>query len=364
MNYHEDLKAFVDGELSPARTEDIRQAIARDPALAAEVEEMRSLSAVFRAVPQPEPHGLDDTLRALRLAEPKAARRSPWAWWLGISLAGAGGLVMMLTSLDNPGAASDSAGFASASREAASPMAGDSAKENAKRYVAKAESQERDLSLRNETTNKAVTVPAPPTVQRIRGKVEQKQTGRKAVEKAEAVTPEPSLPEVLPSVKDEVPVASIAPAEPEVELKVPSLEEGRAELLAFATENKSKLVESEDKETKTLVLEVPEDQLEAVLAKLKLLPKMMAEKRKRAQFAAPAAAGPGGPGGGGFGGAVGGAGAAPVAAETKAQSDAKGVAPTPKKPERKIKIILIVPKPAVPKKDDEANSGSPLAVSL
>lgn len=67
MINRDDLKAYVDGELSPMQMAEVRDAIDRDPVLAREVEELSRLTHTIRAsVPMPEVRGLDETLNALR----------------------------------------------------------------------------------------------------------------------------------------------------------------------------------------------------------------------------------------------------------------------------------------------------------
>jgi len=67
MINRDDLKAYVDGELSPVQMAAIRDAIDGDPVLAQEVEQISNLTHTIRAsVPMPEIRGLDETLSALR----------------------------------------------------------------------------------------------------------------------------------------------------------------------------------------------------------------------------------------------------------------------------------------------------------
>jgi hypothetical protein len=90
MSIRDDLKAYVDGELTPSREAEVRQALNADPALQAEVFELRQLSQAIRvSSTQPEPAGLESTLLALQNARRRDVRpRFPshrLAWGLGLA---------------------------------------------------------------------------------------------------------------------------------------------------------------------------------------------------------------------------------------------------------------------------------------
>lgn len=77
MNMREDLKAFVDNEISEADRVRILKELENNPELQAEVIELRQMSRMVREEAwQPEPVGLDRTLRALDGVK----RKRPW--WL------------------------------------------------------------------------------------------------------------------------------------------------------------------------------------------------------------------------------------------------------------------------------------------
>lgn len=77
MSLRDDLKAYVDGELPPMRMAEIRDAIERDPELAAEVRELEAIGRTLRAEAwQPTAAGLDETLRSLQ--RKRSAPRWPW----------------------------------------------------------------------------------------------------------------------------------------------------------------------------------------------------------------------------------------------------------------------------------------------
>lgn len=75
MSVPDDLKAYLDGELPPLRMAEIRDAIDADPALAEEVEQLRTLSTSLQAfAARPTVVGLEDTLSALG----RSKRRKSW----------------------------------------------------------------------------------------------------------------------------------------------------------------------------------------------------------------------------------------------------------------------------------------------
>ncbi len=71
MNVMEDLKAYLDGELSPEQRAEVESALERDEKLRRELEELRVLSRLIGdCVVQPEPVGLEQTLKALAKPAP------------------------------------------------------------------------------------------------------------------------------------------------------------------------------------------------------------------------------------------------------------------------------------------------------
>lgn len=93
MNPMEDLKAYVDGELSPARRKEIEAAMDQDERLRRELEEIRVLSRLIGdCVVQPEPVGLDSVLLALesrrRPSFFAALRKNPLQYGWAFALAG------------------------------------------------------------------------------------------------------------------------------------------------------------------------------------------------------------------------------------------------------------------------------------
>lgn len=79
MSIRDDLKAYVDGELSPERAAEVRAAVEADPALLQEVEFMKALGfEIKRLSVEPQPQGYEATLKAI-------GKRKP-VWWSPLNL--------------------------------------------------------------------------------------------------------------------------------------------------------------------------------------------------------------------------------------------------------------------------------------
>ena len=88
-----DVNAYVDGQLAPARVPAVEDAIARDPALAARVAELRAQSTALRDALDPWlDEALPDRLVAATAGPAARARRVPA--WLGLTAAAAASLVV------------------------------------------------------------------------------------------------------------------------------------------------------------------------------------------------------------------------------------------------------------------------------
>ncbi len=82
MNYQEDLKAFVDGELEPAHMDQVRAALETDPALKQEFQQLQALTMSLAVSPQfVTPIGMEETLAALRQRQ-KKPRFASWQFVL------------------------------------------------------------------------------------------------------------------------------------------------------------------------------------------------------------------------------------------------------------------------------------------
>lgn len=90
MSIREDLKAFVDGELSPERAAEVQAAIDLDPALREEVDFMKLLSTHIKsAASEAQVRGLDKALDAMPRPRPA------WTRWLAYSAVGAAGVFVL-----------------------------------------------------------------------------------------------------------------------------------------------------------------------------------------------------------------------------------------------------------------------------
>lgn len=90
----QDLKAFLDGELSPARTDEVRKALESDPLLAEEARLLKEIgTAVRQQAWQPAPVGLEATLA--KLSGSKVSRRNG-LWWFALPASLATGLFVLV----------------------------------------------------------------------------------------------------------------------------------------------------------------------------------------------------------------------------------------------------------------------------
>lgn len=89
MSIREDLKAYLDGELSEQRAAEVRSALEADPELRKEAEALKAISDTFRLVaPAPAPVGMDKTLEAVERAKglKRPAGRQLWGWALAAAV--------------------------------------------------------------------------------------------------------------------------------------------------------------------------------------------------------------------------------------------------------------------------------------
>jgi len=97
MSLHEDLKAYLDGELDSVRAEEVKTALERDPGLRRELSELRSLSEHLQgAAAEIRINGLEKTLAALERSD--RSRRSGierLLWGGGLAVAAAFVWVML-----------------------------------------------------------------------------------------------------------------------------------------------------------------------------------------------------------------------------------------------------------------------------
>src|SRR5581483_7959208 len=100
QNFAEDIKAYLDGELSPERAQQVRDAITSDADLAKEAAFMQKLSASIRAVNQ----GPVPKVSAPKRSPLKLLRLSPAFAWLAASAAVVAGTVGVVRHFTIPNA--------------------------------------------------------------------------------------------------------------------------------------------------------------------------------------------------------------------------------------------------------------------
>jgi hypothetical protein len=96
MNMNENLKAFIDNEVSDLERAQILKEMESNPQMQAEIIELRQMSRVIKEEAwQPQPVGLERTLNAL--SSPTAQKRR---WWINtLALIGAGACCLMLAAI-------------------------------------------------------------------------------------------------------------------------------------------------------------------------------------------------------------------------------------------------------------------------
>lgn len=87
MSIHNDLKAYVDGELSPGRAEEVERAVGADPVLAKEVEMLRGIGSQIKSMAsEAEVVGLERTISAVKSRRrPRDLRAVPLLLQLGFA---------------------------------------------------------------------------------------------------------------------------------------------------------------------------------------------------------------------------------------------------------------------------------------
>lgn len=92
VNYREDIKAYIDGELSPERAEQVRAEIETNSALREEFEFMKSVSSQIQVSAKvPEVRGFESAMQAVR-----PVRR--FNWRAGLAIAGVAILLLVFAS--------------------------------------------------------------------------------------------------------------------------------------------------------------------------------------------------------------------------------------------------------------------------
>jgi len=127
MNIRDEIKAYLDGELNDVDSQRVQKALAEDPTLQKEAEDMKLISrSIQQHAAAGQPEGAEDTLRRMQNMQ---VRRRPWAIRYAPALALAGclvlGMFMVGPMTRTAGKTVDAAAFpsdAEAKSEAAAPM--------------------------------------------------------------------------------------------------------------------------------------------------------------------------------------------------------------------------------------------------
>src|SRR3954453_4874777 len=90
-----DVNAYVDGQLAPSRAPAMEEALARDPALAARVAELRKQNAALRDAFDPWLSEAPPERLVAATAQPRGARRG-MPGWIGSAVAVAASLIVGL----------------------------------------------------------------------------------------------------------------------------------------------------------------------------------------------------------------------------------------------------------------------------
>jgi hypothetical protein len=259
MSIRDDLKAFVDGELTPSREAEIRQAIENDPALQAEVVELRQMSRALRAFAvAPEPVGMESTLLALAQHE---RRTRPWymgrRFTVGVGLAAS--VVLAIAMLPRLGAQSDASDFGTRSSVTMARTQRDGA--------AKAGA---DREAVTDTSSPSVEVPLEDTDAKQQS-FEEKSKGRAAGGGAPAAAAEATGANV-PAARDGI-VAGLPTLQADVILEVSDIDATVKALrgLAPLKAQEQRKSETDARESATVVLTVPSAQQDAALKRIKAM---------------------------------------------------------------------------------------------
>ena len=89
MSIHDDLKAYLDGELDSVREQEIKSALTRDPSLRRDLQEIQLIKeSLKRHAAKIQPYGLERTLNAINRKEKnKRLWEFRLAWGVGLALA-------------------------------------------------------------------------------------------------------------------------------------------------------------------------------------------------------------------------------------------------------------------------------------
>ena len=311
MSLHDDLKAYLDGELDLERSEEVRLAMDRDPNLRKEFEQLRLLGASVKScAANITPHGLEQTLAALeRKRKPAFAIGRGWMLGGAFALATAVVFFAILPVFESAKVAaknslafqSENATVASMAAEAksvggapASPMAdqmqapsADAAKSAPlPKFAAKTDQPvlgaDQNLSAKNiESTKKnlskvpAVVTPRFPTTtnqarEQVNDKAPRDASTKRAPSVTSAATPNTQKfePMMARRVSPKVSVVTLAFSSRDVGVAkvTDAIEKYRTPEMKSASRNRT--IQSGDRSS-TIEIEVDEDQADAVIESLR-----------------------------------------------------------------------------------------------
>jgi hypothetical protein len=279
MEFQEDLKAFLDGELDPMREELIRRALAERPELQQELDQVRAIGDCLRAEPQPVPHGLEETLISLQRGRP---RRSTPTWLFGLGFAGAAALAFaVFVRTASPDLSADSAVAMKSAAPVESGMLNRAVDKMADAAQAPRAAVSGATKAAPENPTKSLASPKAPKKNHsapVGGSVNTLKKGAEAPMTSPAASIEPSLLAITPHQDN-----------PPVELTVSSLAAAESLLAAINRDNKAVVIPEVEQagdsapspKRKEVLIEVAEDDLPKLLAELKKLPVLTDEALKQ-----------------------------------------------------------------------------------
>lgn len=257
----ENLKAYLDGELSEADRTRVQQAVDADPSLAQELETMRTLSEQIReSARQVATAGYARTLNAV-------TRRPNWLTGPRLSLmGGAVGLLALVFWVSRLGGSEDAAYAPVRSAEQAKVPADAVASSPA--YEGATGQAE---AMRKSAGAQAMRTPLPPSAR------SNAEVGGNLGANSVAVPPRPASPPVAPQLREVIRTAN-------VELRVKSVRQSVEVLSSFVggiggwVENSSSSEVDEGVAAANMTLRVPSNQFEATVAKAREQGEVQAEQ--------------------------------------------------------------------------------------
>jgi hypothetical protein len=265
VNPRENLKAYLDGELSAGQRAEVERAIASDPSLASELDALRRLTWTLRTSPQPTPYGMEDTLVALQ----RGRSAVPRIRLLGL-LAGVASTVLVvaltLPLFWQPTRTESADSVAMVAMERSEGFAGD----------APSSSSVEEFSPSPPPAEEALaSQPAPADRPSVRSGPRSGSVPRRQSTDA----PPPVAQDVAPP-EEAAPLAVNSDEQREVVLSVSSIELADSALRRLAREHQVLVAAVAATESdRTITLDIPEDKVEEFLKLVQLLPEQLGQER-------------------------------------------------------------------------------------